>query len=67
VFVPYDQAYEPGFEDMFRRVPCLDKLEGLTGFRPKTTLPEIIDRVIAYNGRKKDLVAAPREAASARV
>jgi UDP-glucose 4-epimerase len=67
VFVPYDQAYEPGFEDMFRRVPCLDKLEMLTGFRPKTTLPEIIDRVIAYNGRKKDLVAAPREAASTRV
>jgi UDP-glucose 4-epimerase len=67
VFVPYDQAYEPGFEDMFRRVPCLDKLEALTDFRPKTTLPEIIDRVIAYNGRKKDLVAAPREAAGIRV
>src|SRR6202045_4345200 len=66
-FVPYDQAYEPGFEDMFRRVPCLDKLEGLTGFRPKTTLPEIIDRVVAYHGRKKDLVGAPREAASTRV
>jgi UDP-glucose 4-epimerase len=66
-FIPYDQAYEPGFEDMFRRVPCLDKLEGLTGFRPKTTLPEIINRVIAYQGRKKDLVAAPREAASTRV
>ncbi len=66
-FVPYDQAYEPGFEDMFRRVPCLDKLENLTGFRPKTTLPEIIDRVVAYHGRRKDLVAAPREAASSRV
>jgi UDP-glucose 4-epimerase len=63
-FVPYDQAYEPGFEDMFRRVPCLDQLEGLTGFRPRTTLPEIIDRVLAYRGRKRDLVAAPREAAS---
>ena len=33
-YIPYDQAYEPGFEDMFRRVPCLDKLEQLTGFRP---------------------------------
>jgi UDP-glucose 4-epimerase len=66
-FVPYDQAYELGFEDMFRRVPCLDKLERVTGFRPKTTLPEIIDRVVAYHGRKKDLVGAPREAASSRV
>src|SRR6202140_3101483 len=62
--IPYDQAYEPGFEDMFRRVPCLDKLETLTGFRPKTALPEIIDRVVAYQGRKKELVAARREAAN---
>jgi len=63
-FVPYDQAYEPGFEDMFRRVPCIDKLERLTGFRPATPLSEIIDRVAAYHGRKKQFVAVPREAAS---
>ena len=53
-FIPYDQAYEPGFEDMFRRVPALDKLERLTGFRPRTTLPEIIDRVTAYLLRKSE-------------
>ena len=53
--IPYDQAYEPGFEDMFRRVPCLDKLEQLTGFRPAAKLPEIIDRVAAYQSRKKQL------------
>ena len=47
-FVPYDQAYEPGFEDMPRRVPALGKLERLTGFRPTTALPEIVDRVIAH-------------------
>lgn len=64
-FIPYDQAYEPGFEDMFRRVPCLDKLERLTGFRPRTTLPEIVERVAAYLGRKKKLVGPPREAAVA--
>jgi UDP-glucose 4-epimerase len=63
-FIPYDQAYEPGFEDMFRRVPCLDKLERLTGFRPRTALPEIVDRVAAYHGRKKGLVGARRAAAS---
>ena len=52
-YIPYDQAYEPGFEDMFRRVPCLDKLESLTGFRPRMALPEIVDRVISYIGGKR--------------
>jgi UDP-glucose 4-epimerase len=47
-FVPYDQAYEPGFEDMMRRVPSIKKLESLTGFRPQTSLAEIIDRVSVY-------------------
>jgi UDP-glucose 4-epimerase len=48
VYVPYDQAYEPGFEDMMRRVPCVDKLHAITGFRPQTSLAEIIDRVASY-------------------
>jgi UDP-glucose 4-epimerase len=47
-YTPYDQAYEPGFEDMPRRVPSLEKLERLTGFRPATPLTEIVDRVIAH-------------------
>jgi UDP-glucose 4-epimerase len=47
-YIPYDKAYEPGFEDMMRRVPAIDKLHSLTGFRPQTTLPEIIDRVSAF-------------------
>lgn len=47
-FVPYDQAYEPGFEDMMRRVPSVEKLQSITGFRPQTPLNEIIDRVAAY-------------------
>jgi UDP-glucose 4-epimerase len=46
--IAYDQAYEPGFEDMLRRVPALEKLLGLTGFRPSTSLNDIVDRVIAY-------------------
>jgi UDP-glucose 4-epimerase len=60
--VPYDQAYEPGFEDMHRRVPSLLKLERLTDFRPQMTLPEIIDRVAAYMNEKgqKSLVGAAR-------
>jgi UDP-glucose 4-epimerase len=65
VYVPYDQAYEPGFEDMFRRVPCLDKLEQLTGFRPAIKLPEVIDRVAAYHNRKKVFAGSPKVAAQA--
>jgi len=41
-FVPYDKAYEPGFEDMRRRKPVVDKLARVTGFRPSTPLHEII-------------------------
>ena len=52
-YVPYDQADEPGFEDMFRRVPCLEKLESLTGFRPRTPLPEIVDRVVSHAGSRR--------------
>ena len=47
-YIPYDKAYEPGFEDMMRRVPCVDKLHALTGFRPQTPLNEIIDRVTVF-------------------
>jgi UDP-glucose 4-epimerase len=46
--IPYDQAYEPGFEDMLRRVPSLEKLQNLTGFRPATPLTEIVDRVVSH-------------------
>ncbi len=48
VLVPYDQAYEEGFEDMQRRVPDLAKLRALTGYAPKVQLDEILDRVIAH-------------------
>lgn len=52
-YTPYDQAYEPGFEDMMRRVPCLDRLERLTGFRPATKLEEIVDRVTQHFESKR--------------
>ena len=54
-YIPYDQAYEPGFEDMYRRVPALEKLERLTGFRPPTSLPNIVDRVAASLGKRKKM------------
>jgi len=46
--LPYDRAYEEGFEDMLRRVPDLSKLRALTGYEPKVHLDEILDRVVAY-------------------
>ena len=52
-YVPYDEAYEPGFEDMQRRVPSLRKLELLTGFRAQTSLPEIVDRVATHITEKR--------------
>ena len=40
--IPYDQAYAPGFDDMRRRKPCVEKLARCTGFKPQTPLREII-------------------------
>lgn len=48
VMVPYDQAYEEGFEDMPRRVPDLGRIRALTGYEPQVHLDEILDRVIEY-------------------
>jgi UDP-glucose 4-epimerase len=47
-FIPYDQAYEEGFEDMPRRVPDLAKVQALVGYAPKVQLNEIITKVIEY-------------------
>jgi UDP-glucose 4-epimerase len=47
VLVPYDQAYEAGFEDMPRRVPDLTKINRLVGYAPTVGLDEILRRVIA--------------------
>lgn len=46
-FVPYSQAYAPGFDDMRRRKPCTEKLARVTGFHPQTSLREIIRRTAA--------------------
>jgi UDP-glucose 4-epimerase len=52
-FVPYEQAYEPGFEDFRRRVPSIEKIARLTGWEPVTSLNDTIDQIIAYY-REKD-------------
>ena len=48
VMVPYDQAYEEGFEDMLRRVPDISKIKGLIGYEPTKDLDEILATVIEY-------------------
>jgi nucleoside-diphosphate-sugar epimerase len=48
VTIPYDQAYEAGFEDMPRRVPDISKIRALVGYEPKVQLDEILARVIDY-------------------
>jgi len=42
-FIPYGKAYAPGFDDMRRRKPVVDKLAAVTGFRPTTSLRKIIE------------------------
>jgi UDP-glucose 4-epimerase len=48
VFVPYDQAYEEGFEDMLRRIPDLSKIHKLIDYQPTLGLDEILKSVIDY-------------------
>ncbi len=43
VFIPYDEAYAKGFQDMLRRRPIIEKLARFTGFRPQTSLQQIIE------------------------
>jgi UDP-glucose 4-epimerase len=50
--VPYDEAYESGFEDMPRRVPDLTRVKGLIGYNPEHDLDSILTQVIDYFRRK---------------
>jgi UDP-glucose 4-epimerase len=52
-FVPYDEAYEEGFEDMPRRVPDISKVGALTGFKPTVKLDEILQSVIEYHSGRQ--------------
>jgi UDP-glucose 4-epimerase len=48
VTVPYDQAYEAGFEDMARRIPDLAKIRAAVGYEPRVQLDQILTEVIEY-------------------
>ena len=51
-FIPYDEAYESGFEDMPRRVPDLKRVKGLIGYETDNTLDDILVQVIDYFRKK---------------
>lgn len=51
-FIPYAEAYAPGFEDMRRRVPSIEKVAALTGHHPQYTLDDILREVIAYEQQR---------------
>lgn len=66
VLIPYEQAYEAGFEDMPRRVPSLAKVQALVGYKPTIRLDEILRRVIDHGRAALEPVAARGEAAGRR-
>ena len=49
VLIPYEEAYEAGFEDMPRRVPALGKIQALIGYTPTVQLDEILKRVVEHS------------------
>ncbi|KPJ52041.1 MAG: nucleoside-diphosphate sugar epimerase [Planctomycetes bacterium DG_58] len=54
--VPYEEAYEEGFEDLRRRVPDLSRVRKLIGFKPTRSLDEIIDAVATEFRMKKQKI-----------
>jgi UDP-glucose 4-epimerase len=48
IHIPYEEAYEQGFEDMERRLPDITRIQQLTGWTPTRSLDQILDDVIAY-------------------
>ncbi len=51
LFVPYEEAYQPGFEDMIRRIPDLSKIQALLDWEPTKRLPAILRDVVNYQER----------------
>jgi UDP-glucose 4-epimerase len=52
--LPYDQAYTPGFEDMRRRVPGIEKIQRLIGYQPRCSLEDTLMKVIEHERRRLD-------------
>jgi UDP-glucose 4-epimerase len=60
VFLPYDEAYEEGFEDMPRRIPDIKKVSDFVGFSPKMDLDGILQSVIDFQSNRVGAVLENR-------
>ena len=56
-FIPYEQAYAPGFEDMQRRVPDISRIRALTGWEPRLHLDDILRRVVESMASSQEAVS----------
>ncbi|HQL86298.1 MAG: NAD-dependent epimerase/dehydratase family protein [Lentisphaerae bacterium] len=56
--IPYEEAYGEGFDDMRRRVPCLERAKALVGYQPVRQLDDILRDVIAWERRKLEAGSA---------
>jgi UDP-glucose 4-epimerase len=56
IFVPYDQAYEAGFEDMTRRLPDISKIQKFIGYQPTFDLREMLNQIIPYYRKKLSFI-----------
>jgi UDP-glucose 4-epimerase len=63
VFVPYEEAYDVGFEELGRRVPDTTALRRLTDWRPQRSVHDVIDDVIAFHRSKTAAMAGSLEVA----
>jgi len=52
-FIPYEKAYETGFEDMMRRVPDLSKIKALIGYQPTLGVEQIVEKVLEYEKARR--------------
>jgi UDP-glucose 4-epimerase len=57
VFVPYDQVYGQGIEDMLHRQPAIDKITGAIGWEPQRSLDQILADVVAHTRASPAAVA----------
>jgi UDP-glucose 4-epimerase len=48
VLIPYEEAYQADFEDMMRRVPSVEKVARLIGFKPNVNLGDILPEIVAF-------------------
>lgn len=67
-YVPYEDVYGKNFDDMRRRIPSLEKIHKQVGYQPKTSLTEILSKIIRYSRRQMSVptIAATRRAHFAR-